>query len=88
MDMLPDDAYAMCMIIDHDMYENEDKDFCCGWTYGGSCVAVVQSARYNPSLDKEAGTDPENMWPNSHCKDFVDELCAIEQVTHKPPSLE
>ncbi|OAL43554.1 hypothetical protein IQ07DRAFT_625888 [Pyrenochaeta sp. DS3sAY3a] len=87
-DMLPEDAYAICLVIDHDMYENEEDDFCCGRAYGGSRVAVVQSARYNPALDKNSGIDHEHMWPRSHCKAYVDKLCAVEEVKRKPPSSE
>jgi len=79
-DMLPDDAYALVLLIDHDMYESADDDFCCGRAYGGSRVAVVQSARYNPCLDDRGGIERAHMWPFSHCKDFVDNLCAVEDV--------
>lgn len=83
--MLPEDAYAMVLLIDHDMYENDDDDFCCGRAYGGSRVAVVQTARYNPHLDASAGIDRDHMWPMSHCKDFIDGLCAAEDVKPRPP---
>ncbi|GAB1215920.1 hypothetical protein ATERTT37_005118 [Aspergillus terreus] len=50
--MLPEDAYALCMLVDHDLYEDDDDIFVCGRAYGGSRVAVVSSARYHPGLDK------------------------------------
>ena len=28
--ILPDDAYALLMLVDYDLYENEEDDFCCG----------------------------------------------------------
>jgi archaemetzincin len=84
--MLPDDAYALLLLVDHDIHESEEDDFCCGRAYGGSRVAVVQSARYNPSLDIREGIDRAHMWPFSHCKDFVDELCAVEEVEAQPPT--
>ena len=84
--MLPDDAYAMCLLIDHDMYESEDDDFCCGRAYGGSRVAVVQTARYNPCLDIREDIDRTHMWRMSHCKAFVDGLCAVEDVASKAPT--
>lgn len=87
-EMLPNDAYALCLLIDHDMYESEDDDFCCGRAYGGSRVAVVQTARYQPSLDVCEGIDRTHMWPLSHCKDFVDGLCAVEDVVPEPPTRE
>lgn len=87
-EMLPGDAYAMCLMVDHDIYENEDDDFCCGRAYGGSRVAVVQTARYNPILDGKTGIDREHMWPKSHCKHFVDKMCEAEDVKPKPPTRE
>ncbi|KAF2114368.1 hypothetical protein BDV96DRAFT_622061 [Lophiotrema nucula] len=81
---LPDDAYSTLFLIDHDMYEDEDDDFCCGRAYGGSRVAVVSTARYNPALDGKVGLDYAHMWPASHCKEFVDRLCAVEDLVPKP----
>jgi archaemetzincin len=82
--MLPADAYAICLLVDHDIHESEDDDFCCGRAYGKSRVAVVQSARYNPLLDARESIDRAHMWPLSHCKEFVDKLCAVEDVPPKP----
>jgi archaemetzincin len=84
--ILPADAYAIVLLVDHDIYESEDDDFCCGRAYGGSRVAVVQTARYNPFLDERKGEeiDRSHMWPYSHCKTFVDGLCAVEDVEAKP----
>ena len=28
--LLPDDAYALLMLVEHDLFEDEDDDFCCG----------------------------------------------------------
>jgi archaemetzincin len=78
--MLPADAYALLLLVDHDIYEDEDDDFCCGRAYGGSRVAVVQTARYNPLLDVREQIDHSHVWPLSHCKAFVDELCTVEEV--------
>ncbi len=86
--VLPADAYALLLLIDHDIFENEDDDFCCGRAYGGSRVAVVQTARYNPVLDSREGIDRAHTWPMSHCKAFVDGLCAVEDMTAKPPTKE
>ena len=82
--ILPSNAYALLLLVDHDIYESEEDDFCCGRAYGGSRVAVVQTARYNPSLDMREGIDRSHMWPMSHCKAFVDELCLVEDVAIKP----
>jgi archaemetzincin len=76
--MLPDDAYSIVLLIDHDMYEDEEDDFCCGRAYGGSRVAVVSTARYHPVLDEHADIDRSHMWPSSHCKAYVDSLCTKE----------
>jgi archaemetzincin len=84
--ILPTDAYALLLLVDHDIYESEDDEFCCGRAYGGSRVAVVQTARYNPILDKRKGEqiDRSHMWPWSHCKTFIDKLCAVEDIEAKP----
>ncbi|KAI8631175.1 hypothetical protein F5Y19DRAFT_23277 [Xylariaceae sp. FL1651] len=76
--MLPDDAYAIVLLMNFDMYEDVEDDFCCGRAYGGSRVCVVSSARYHPALDTGEGIDYQHMWPTSHCMRFVDEVCAIE----------
>ncbi|KAK0732184.1 hypothetical protein B0H67DRAFT_566846 [Lasiosphaeris hirsuta] len=57
-------------MTDHDLYEDDEDDFCCGRAYGGSRVAVVSTARYHPALDGEA-VDREHMWPGSHCVEYV-----------------
>jgi archaemetzincin len=84
--ILPSDAYALMLLVDHDIHEDEDDDFCCGRAYGGSRVAVVQTARYNPALDVREKIDHTHMWPLSHCKTFVDDLCAVEDVVPKKPT--
>ena len=73
--LLPDDAYALLMLVNHDLFEDEDDDFCCGRAYGGSHVAVVSSARYNPVLDTVQGIDREHAWPASHCEEYVKDCC-------------
>ncbi|KAI1194362.1 hypothetical protein F5X97DRAFT_311386 [Nemania serpens] len=78
--VLPDDAYAIVLLMDLDMYEDDDDDFCCGRAYGGSRVCVVSSARYHPALDADSDIDHEHMWPASHCKRFADRLCAVEEL--------
>ncbi|KAK0723485.1 hypothetical protein B0T26DRAFT_675048 [Lasiosphaeria miniovina] len=50
---LPADAYALLILTDQDLFEDDDDDFCCGRTYGASRVAVVSAARYHPHLDDE-----------------------------------
>lgn len=75
---LPDDAYALLFLVDHDLYEDEDDDFCCGRAYGGSRVAVVSSSRYNPTLLLRSGPDSidlDHTWPASHCWSYVARLC-------------
>jgi archaemetzincin len=86
MRILPGDAHAICLLVDHDMWEGDDDDFCCGRAYGGSRVCVVQSARYNPSLDAREGIDRGHMWPLSHCKDFVDKMCLPEDLEPRKPT--
>ncbi|KAF1809914.1 hypothetical protein P152DRAFT_476047 [Eremomyces bilateralis CBS 781.70] len=84
-EMLPSDAYAIILLVEHDMYEDEDDDFCCGRAYGGSRVAVVSSARYHPALDLMEGIDHAHMWPASHCKAYVDSCCESSDILPLPP---
>ncbi|KAK3698621.1 hypothetical protein LTR37_016849 [Vermiconidia calcicola] len=72
--ILPSDAYALIMLLHHDLYEDEDDDFCCGRAYGGSRVAVISTARYRPELDKKQKVDVEHSWPGSHCSPHIRRL--------------
>ncbi|KAK4565743.1 hypothetical protein LTR86_003592 [Recurvomyces mirabilis] len=85
--ILPDDAYALLMLVDHDLYEDEEDDFCCGRAYGGSRVAVVSTARYNPRLDETHDVDREHAWPASHCRAYVEECCARDGKKSKKRKL-
>ena len=70
--ILPENAYALLMLVNHDLYEHEEDDFCCGRAYGGSRVAVISTARYRPELDKKQGQVPlEHAWPASHCSAYI-----------------
>ncbi|KAL2267935.1 hypothetical protein VTJ83DRAFT_5212 [Remersonia thermophila] len=73
-DALPRDAYALLLVTEADMYEDDEDEFCCGRAYGGSRVAVVSGARYHPVFDAARG-GREHDWPFSHCAEFVGSLC-------------
>lgn len=82
--ILPADAYALLLLFDADLYEDEDDDFCCGRAYGGSRVAVVSTARYNPLLVLHGGgeqrpgdVDLAHVWSASHCAAYVSSQCGI-----------
>lgn len=75
LECIPSDAYAIVMLADHDLYENDDDDFCCGRAYGESRIAIVSSFRYHPSLDQYSDIDMSHMWPASHCREYVDDQC-------------
>lgn len=77
--MLLDDAYSIVLLVDFDMYKDDEDDFCCGRAYGGSRVCAVSFARYHPALDKE-NIDHTHTWPTSYCKKFTDSLCAVENI--------
>ncbi|KIK69953.1 hypothetical protein GYMLUDRAFT_34357 [Collybiopsis luxurians FD-317 M1] len=77
--LLPNDAYALLLLVSHDIYENDDDDFACGRAYGGSRVAVVSTARYNPAIDEQQNVNREHAWPASHCEEYV------RQCTSEPP---
>ncbi|MCJ1226929.1 hypothetical protein MMC12_003584 [Toensbergia leucococca] len=73
--MLPDDAYALLLLVQHDLFEDADDDFVCGRAYGGSRVAVVSTARYNPDLDCKHNVEREHAWPASHCSAYMNACC-------------
>jgi archaemetzincin len=73
--ILPDDAYALLMLVEQDLFEDEDDDFCCGRAYGGSRVAVVSMARYNPNLDERQHVERKHSWPASHCEAYMRACC-------------
>lgn len=77
MSILPQNAYALLMLTEQDLYEDDDDLFCCGRAYGGSRVSAVSMARYNPSLDTRMGVDSEHSWPASHCGEYVQSCCAL-----------
>jgi len=83
---LPDDAYALLMLVEHDLFEDEDDDFCCGRAYGGSRVAVVSMARYNPNLDERQSVERQHAWPASHCEAFMRACCGESARTTKNAS--
>ncbi|TVY86073.1 hypothetical protein LAWI1_G006399, partial [Lachnellula willkommii] len=70
-EILPTDAYAVLMLVEHDIYEDEEDDFACGRAYGGSRIAVISTARYNPLLDVKQGIEREHGWPASHCETYI-----------------
>ena len=62
--ILPKDAYALLVLLDHDIFEDDEDDFACGRACGGSRVAVVSMARYNPSLDDIQEVDEKHPGPH------------------------
>lgn len=86
MEVVPEDAYAIILVVNHDIYEDEDDDFCAGRAFGGSRIAVVSTFRYNPAIEGLFGTlDPTHIWPASHCEDYVSSLHA-QRSDQKCPS--
>ena len=85
-EILPSDAYAILMLVEQDLYEDDDDDFACGRAYGGSRVCVVSMARYNPDADAAQDIDREHAWPASHCKAFVEAALDIASDDPKKPS--
>ncbi|KAI2778293.1 hypothetical protein F4815DRAFT_477887 [Daldinia loculata] len=83
-EMVPKEAYSIILLVDHDMYEDEEDDFCCGRAYGGNRVSVVSTARYHPALDGHAGIDFAHMWPASHCKSYVDDSGKVKGLRLHP----
>jgi archaemetzincin len=85
-DNLPSDAYSLMLLVEQDIYENDEDDFCCGRAYGGSRIGVVSSARYNPLLDQAQKVEREHAWPASHCAAYVDECCSRADSAPEPSS--
>ncbi|KAI9649241.1 hypothetical protein NHQ30_001809 [Ciborinia camelliae] len=77
-DILPTDAYALMLLVNHDLYEDDDDEFICGRAFGGSRVSVVSRARYNPVLDGVQGVERGHAWPGSHCEEYADGVCGIK----------
>ncbi|KAF7874954.1 hypothetical protein EAF04_002128 [Stromatinia cepivora] len=78
-DILPPDAYALLILVNHDLYEDDDDEFICGRAYGGSRVAVVSTARYNPVLDEVQGIERIHGWPGSHCAEYMNDICGVKK---------
>ncbi|KAJ5288736.1 hypothetical protein N7478_001766 [Penicillium angulare] len=83
--ILPKDAYALLLLVDHDLYEDEDDTFICGRAYGGSRVAVVSSVRYNPDLDEAQFIERVHAWPLSHCAVYISACCSTSMPKAKRP---
>ena len=81
--ILPRDAYALLMLVEQDVYEDEDDDFCCGRAYGGSRIACVSMARYHPAADSEQDVDLEHAWPVSHCTEYIERM--LLEADSEPP---
>lgn len=74
-EILPDDAYALLMLVQHDIYEDDEDDFACGRAYGSSRIAVVSGVRYNPVLDHQQHIDRVHGWPASHFIEYMSSCC-------------
>ena len=81
--LLPKDAYALILLVDYDLYEDEDDEFVCGRAYGGSRVAVVSSARYNPQLDHIQEIERLHAWPASHCEKYMSSCTSAEPAAKR-----
>ncbi|GLB38158.1 putative archaelysin family metallopeptidase 2 [Lyophyllum shimeji] len=83
--MLPKDAYALLMLVEHDLFEDEDDVFVCGRAYGGSRVAVISTARYHPCLDAKHSVERQHAWPASHCESYLRTCCLVTERSPKRP---
>jgi archaemetzincin len=85
---VPEDAYALLLLVQQDMFEDDDDEFCCGRAYGGSRVAVVSTARYHPKLDRVQNVDREHSWPASHCATYMSSICSTRNVVQSRTRLD
>lgn len=74
-ELLPKDAYALLLLVDHDLFEDEEDEFVCGRAYGASRIAVISTARYNPALDQKQNVPQIHAWPASHCQKYLEACC-------------
>lgn len=74
--LLPADAYAILMLVDQDIWEDDEDDFTCGRAYGASRVALVSTARYNPDRDIHTMLETQHAWPASHCHAYTSRIIA------------
>jgi archaemetzincin len=74
LEIVPADAYAVTLMLDHDIYEEEEDGYCGGRAFGSSRISCLSSFRYHPCLDDYCGIDYEHMWPASHCRKYVDRV--------------
>ncbi|KAK7963928.1 hypothetical protein PG996_008382 [Apiospora saccharicola] len=79
--LLPRDAYALVLLVDHDLYEDDEDDFCCGRAYGLNRVCVVSTARYHPILDEEEllGVKGGEKGQENTDTNTLDSLCEQQQ---------
>lgn len=66
---IPEDAHAIVMLLEQDIWEGDEDIFTGGRAYGGSRIAVVSRFRDHPSL---TGESEVHTWPLSHCIEFVE----------------
>ncbi|KAL9106704.1 MAG: hypothetical protein Q9227_008273 [Pyrenula ochraceoflavens] len=83
--VLPPDAYAITLMMNHDMYEDDDDDFCCGRAYGASRISCISTSRYHPSLDTFQHVPRTHAWPASHCTSYLSSLLPPSSKKPTPP---
>lgn len=83
MAILPKDAYALLLLVNQDLYEDDDDEFVCGRAYGASRVAVVSSSRYTPVLDEYQSVERLHAWPASHCELYMSMCCTASRSDPK-----
>ncbi|KAF5624912.1 hypothetical protein F52700_9287 [Fusarium sp. NRRL 52700] len=70
-------AHSMVLVINHDLYEEEEGSYITERAWVTDGVAVISTFRYNPVFDGLAGIDRLHRWPASHCKAYVDARCRV-----------
>ncbi|KAH9484637.1 Archaemetzincin-2 [Psilocybe cubensis] len=81
---LPQDAYAILLLVNHDLFEDDDDEFVCGRAYGASRISVIATARYNPALDGIQEVEREHAWPASHCQSYIMKCIDASDSTKHP----
>ncbi|TKA73802.1 hypothetical protein B0A55_05526 [Friedmanniomyces simplex] len=82
--ILPDDAYALLMIVNHDLYEDEDDDFCCKVSKTATSAALAAHlAHPSPTPGTtQSRRHLELLWLSRVCKTASHELGHCFGIDH------
>ena len=77
MSILPSDAYALLMLVEHDLFEDEDDDFCCG----ESCLRIKYGGNETMSAAARCGSGASRRVSHPSCL-----LSSLSDAMLTPPA--